>query len=42
MSQTLSQPEAGKRALYGNPCPELPEHDSRGIYHNSDGMLYVK
>ncbi|XP_078366374.1 uncharacterized protein LOC144650548 isoform X1 [Oculina patagonica] len=33
---------AGRRALYGLPCPEIPESDSLGIYRNNDGMLYVK
>jgi len=42
LSRTFSQPVAGRRALYGYPCPEIPDHDSRGIYHNKDGMLYVK
>ncbi|XP_078366384.1 uncharacterized protein LOC144650552 [Oculina patagonica] len=32
---------AGKRAMYGFPCPEDPS-DSLGIYQNSEGMLYVK
>ena len=41
LSRTLSEP-VKRRAMYGFPCPELPERDSRGIYHNSDGMLYVK
>ena len=41
MSRTLSQ-AAGKRALYGFSCPEISVHNSRGIFHNSDGMLYVK
>ena len=41
LSRTLSEP-AGRRALYGLPCSESPAHDSRGIYYNSDGMLYVK
>jgi len=34
--------KASRRALYGYPCPALPRHDSLGIYHNSDGILYVK
>jgi len=42
LSRTLSQPVAGRRVLYGYPCPEIPHHDSRGIFHNEDGMLYVK
>ena len=42
LSRTLPEPVASRRALYGYPCPEIPKHDSRGIYRNSDGMLYVK
>ena len=41
LSRTLSEP-AGRRAMYGFPCPKSPKYDSRGIYRNSDGMLYVK
>ena len=42
LSRTLSEPVDGRRALYGYPCPEDRFHDSREIYNNSDGMLYVK
>ncbi|KAJ7372455.1 hypothetical protein OS493_018962 [Desmophyllum pertusum] len=41
-SNWVSSGYHGRRALYGYPCPEVPEHDSLGIYLNKDGMLYVK
>ena len=40
-SRILSE-SVKRRALYGYPCPEDSTHNSRGIYRNSDGILYVK
>ncbi|XP_022806201.1 uncharacterized protein LOC111343319 isoform X1 [Stylophora pistillata] len=41
-SSWSSSKYANERALYGYPCPEIPDHDSRGIYRNRTGRLYVK
>ncbi|XP_022806204.1 uncharacterized protein LOC111343320 isoform X2 [Stylophora pistillata] len=41
-SEWFSSKYADERALYGYPCHEIPDHDSRGIYINRRGRLYVK